>query len=677
MTDADVEFYSIAGDSDDEAEKLSVLCSPRSSYPGRGIVGADAAEEEEAWLRCWDLLPLAGFGAQGCHVAASWLLLSLSAGSAAQAGVSAAGAADVWQAPHPAVQLKVWQDSVAQQAVAAGCASQGLDGHVSQQVTAVSANGLQLQLSSKHWDLVAACILQAANAAARHAVTPQPDRARPKQAARQQLRQQGQKHLSQLHVALQELQVLLFVPPDTAEVVVQPRMLLMRSSSGHNSRHGSKTTAGAHEVQAGRRSSGAFAPWQDPGSEPTTPTAAAGMHGMHPVLPAAAAAGSGQLASCIAQTVQLKLSVELDMALPADGRPDKLLKVQVPTASVQLGTAPWDAAAARLCADVMQAVQQEQLLLLLAQDIRAHSGAGDPTSKQSPLTPTAVGERYHSSPQIGQHLQVGVRSVSGWVSTTRLSLLLNIQQHLLQHLPALTAAAAMAGPSSSSYTGGCAAGAAPVAGGSPAGINGADLTASGSLAGSASLTNGFALNSSSMRRRSVEQPHAEPRLVVDSRIDVAVQKIAILVSTDEPEPWLLRQQQQLSPRRAESSTSSPDHGLGPKGQGAGVRSPGVGTGLGQLAAPSGYAPLSTCSTPLIEVALLPLDVRLQLLKPVGPKRGGAGQAVVQVDVGARVRADVYSVDKLGWEPVLESWAFKVRFCDGSRLGFGCTTSWRM
>jgi hypothetical protein len=680
MTDADVEFYSIAGDSDDETEKLSALGSPHSSYPGRGTVGVDAAEEEEAWLRYWKLLPLAGFGSHGCHVAASWLLLSLSATSAAQAVVSKAGAADIWQAPHPAVQLKIWQDSVHQQA--AGCASQGLDGHVSRQVIAVSANGLQLQLSCKHWDLVAACILQAANAAARHAVIPQPNTVGAKQAARHQLRQrQGQKQLSQLHVALQELQLLLFVPPDVAEVVVQPRMLLMHTSSGHSSRHCSKTTAGACELQAGRRSSGAFAPWQDPGSEPTTPTAAGGMHAIHPVLPAMAAAGSGQSTSCAVQTALLKLSVQLDMTLPDDGMPGKLLQVQVPTASVQLGAAPWDAAAARLCADVRQAVQQEQLLLLLAQDVRVHSGAaaaGDPTNKQIPLAPTAAAARYHSSTRIGQYLQVGVRSVSGWVSTTRLSLLLNIQQTLLQQLPAMTAAAAMAGPSCSFYTGGRAAGAATVAGGSPGGINGADLTTSGSLAGSASLTNGFALNSSSMRRRSVEKPSAEPQWVVDSSINVAVQKIAVLVSTDEPELWLLQQQQQLSLMRAEGSTSSPDRGLGPIGQGTGVRSFGAGAGLGRLAAASGYAHLSTCSTPLVEVALLPLNVRLQLLKPVGSKPGGAEQAVVQVDVNARVRADVYSVDKLGWEPVLESWAFKVGWCcDGSRLSFCCTVLWHV
>jgi hypothetical protein len=161
-----------------------------------------------------------------------------------------------------------------------------------------------------------------------------------------------------------------------------------------------------------------------------------------------------------------------------------------------------------------------------------------------------------------------------------------------------------------------------------------------------------------MRLRSMEQQHIAD--VPDSSITVSVQTVAVLVSTDEPEPWLLQQQQQhLSPRRSGSSFSSPERGAAAGPSTSSVQSPVQQQQPFRLSPPAGYAPFSTCSTPLMEVALTPLRVRLQLLKPCGARQGAAGQAVVQVEVDARVRAGVYSVDKLGWEPVLDPWALKV------------------
>lgn len=640
LTDAELEFYSIAGDSEQDEEREQQLSGLGGSPHSLGF-GAESgtAEEQGAWLHGWDLLPLAGFASRGCQVAASWLLLSLSAVGAA--GTDGSPAAVPQQ--HPALTLDVWQDMLSSQQAPRGQP-------VQRQVTDVSLAGLQLQLSSKHWDLVAPCILQAANTAAARPVAAAPQTVRRAAPYQQQL---PQGRLSQLHLGLQELQVLLFVPPDVFPdaPLQQPRVVLMCSSSGggaHRDGHSGRVLGGG--VQAGqsrRTSSEGFGPWQDPGSEPTTPTAAAGPgsgQAQHLVLPVGAgSSSSSHLLGCAAQTVTLKLSVELDMQLPAAGRPASLQQLHVPTACVQLGAAPWHAASGRVCSGTVvpgPATQQEQLLLLLAQGMRVTAG-----SPAGGLLPGAG---------LGQQLQVCVSSVSGWVSTTRLTLLLNIQQQLMQQLPALNAAAAMAGPSSNAYAAVAAAG-----GGAPGYISRSELPAATSLTSSASLMNGHAVSSSSvsMRRRSMEQQQsAGPRLVLDSSIAVAVNKAAILVSTDEPEPWLL--QQQLSPGRADGSPVS--CGLAAQAAGS-ARSPGTRPVLGRLAAPTGYAPLSTSSTPLVEVALLPLDVRLQLLKPCGSRKGAEGQTVVQVDVTARLRADVYSVDKLGWEPVLDPWAFKVGF----------------
>lgn len=646
LTDAELEFYSIAGDSEQDEEREQQLSGLGGSPHSWGLgAGLGAAEEQDAWLHGWDLLPLAGFASRGCQVAASWLLLSLSAVGAA-AGTDGSPAAVPQQ--HPALTLNVWQDMLSSQQAPRGQP-------VQRQVTDVSLAGLQLQLSSKHWDLVAPCILQAANTAAARPVVTAPQTVR-RAAPRQQQLPQGR--LSQLHLGLQELQVLLFMSPDAFPdaPLQQPRVLLMCSSSSgsgaHRDGHSGRGLGGG--VQAGqsrRTSSEGFGPWQDPGSEPTTPNAAAGLgsgQAQHVVLPVGAGSSSStsHMLGCAAQTVTLKLSVELNMQLPAADRPASLQQLHVPTACVQLGAAPWDAASGRVCAGTVvpgPATQQEQLLLLLAQGMRVTAG-----SPAGGLLPGAG---------LGQHLQVCVSSVSGWVSTTRLTLLLNIQQQLMQQLPALNAAAAMAGPSSNAYAAAAAAG-----GSAPGYISRTELPAATSLTSSASLMNGHAVVSSSvsMRRRSMEQQQsAGPRLVLDSSIAVAVSKVAILVSTDEPEPWLLQQQQQLSPGRANGSPVS--CGLAAQAAGS-ARSPGTWSAFGSLAAPTGYAPLSTCSTPLVEVALLPLDVRLQLLKPCGSRRqGAAGQTVVQVDVTARLRADVYSVDKLGWEPVLDPWAFKVGF----------------
>jgi len=665
LTDADVEFYSIAGDSEDaydDGERLSAFGSPRSQHAAAdepGLKGVDDTNaEDEAWLRCWHLLPLAGFGGQGCAAAASWLLLSLSAGAPASAadGVhSPAGQAGLVQ-QQPALQLEVRQEFAPNTSVAGAAAVAAAIAE--SQVTSVFASQLQLQLSSKHWDLVAACILQAVNAAKRPAGAPTRKLASPQQP----VQQQQQRPPPLLHVGLQELQVVLFVPPDAAEAPSQGQTLHMRRSSGHSSRCGAQLACNTGQQQTARQKSPGFGPWQDPGSEPTTPTfgaaaAAAGWSAAQTSEPSMAAGASGShRALCAAQTVVLTLSIEADIALSAGGTAGGLQQLRVPALSLQLGAEPWDMAAGRpdaRCSNGVDA-QQERLLLLLVQGIRLSAGSSTSSLPGGVNMPAGA---VPNTKQLGRHLQVGVSSVSGWVSTTRASLLLNLQQHLMQQLPAITAAAAMAGPSSFPGPLQAAAAAAVVQGSSgleqPAGAN---LVGAPSLVGGKQQLSG---NSSSMRRGSLEQTSTGAQLVLDSSVDVAVQKVAVLVSTDEPEPWLLLQltqrPQHVLASPAGSRVSSPQQ----LSSQATLHGAAASLLLATRPLAAAAASLGTCSTPLLEVALLPVSIRLAVLKPLAARPGLAGQQVLQVDVDARVRADVYNVEKLGWEPVLDPWSFKV------------------
>jgi hypothetical protein len=669
LTDADVEFYSIAGDSEDHDDALSGFGSPRSVRQHGDAAGVNAldGDDDESWLHGWQLLPLAGFSGQGCQAAASWLLLSLSADGiiGSMQGVSAAAVQNQQQ---PALQLELSRDmqlelsrDVATQLTSAAASTAPA---AVRQVTTVSTSGLQLQLSSRHWDLVAACVLQAVNAASRPKSTAQPlKQPMPQQlASQQQNSSHGQQQvcLSQLRLELQELHVVLFVPPAALEPPTHPRTLFMRSSSGTSSRCGMRAQG---QQQSECDTGGGYRPWQDPGSEPTTPTKASaggGAQGMTPAHFGAAAVGAGrQTTSSAAQTVSLRLSLAADVSLPGPGKAASLQRVFVPAASVTLGAAPFDTSTGMVCMDPASAsAHQEQLLLLLARDIHVSSGSFQ--ENPSVATASAAGAAH----SVGQHLKVGVSSISSWVSTTRLTLLLNLQQHLLQQLPALTAAAAMAGPAS--Y-----AGAQPPPSAAAARAPSAQLSKADSFALTTSLgaaANGYSTGSSSMHRRSPEQQSTYALLSVDSSIAVAVQKVAVLVSTDEPEPWLLQQQQQHAAASRDSScTSSPDRFPGPASlHTAHSSSSALSPGACQSSrlATSGYTPLSTCSTPLLELALLPLDVSLQLLKPTGHRQGAgsAGRAAVRVEVSAAVRADVYSVDKLGWEPVMDPWGLQVSLC---------------
>lgn len=229
----------------------------------------------------------------------------------------------------------------------------------------------------------------------------------------------------------------------------------------------------------------------------------------------------------------------------------------------------------------------------------------------------------------------------------RLSLLLNLQQQLLQQWPALTAAAAMAGPSKYRGTGADAyaaqyaefvAAVAPV----PGGLPDVYLQPAQSVAASQDCN---LLSGTRSRLRDHNSRSAVPR-TRGLCCSITVHKVAVLVSTDEPEPWLLQPSaSSWSPR----THSSPNRigGLLP------------GSTIGSA--------LAVCTTPLLEVALLPVTVRLQIItQPAAASatvRAGCSTnvgSVVRVSLKSVLRADVYSVDKLGWEPVLDPWCLEVR-----------------
>jgi hypothetical protein len=333
----------------------------------------------------------------------------------------------------------------------------------------------------------------------------------------------------------------------------------------------------------------------------------------------------------VVQTLQLRLSVAAELAQDQQSPGLQLQRVHVPALAVQLGAAAWnaelgrprtpDAAGSVSGADAVQQ-ERQQLLLLLVKAVEL-------TTSNAQCMAAAPG------------LRVCVDSITGWVSTTRLALLMSLQQQVAQQLPALGAAAAMAGPG-------------PGAAGEAAGR---DEAVSWAPQGPPGLHTSSAVSS---RRRSVDGPHTAAPAALG--VTVGVRKLAVLVSSDEPEPAALHAQHHRVAAVGTGSCSSSMPGSGQQQQ--------AGNAPSHASAPAGSAAsLATCSTPLLEVVLLPLEVTL-LHKAGAHHAGGSssssssssrlgGGPELRVSVSATLHVDVYSVDKLGWEPLLDPWRFQV------------------
>lgn len=759
--DEEAEFFSIAGDSS-SADELSLIAEDEQHSIGgspskqaldstAGAAGAAAADDEELLFQ--ELLPLAGFDKDGCLATARWLLLSLAAG-----GGTSGTAAALQLTVSEGKQLQTQQCNVACAAtiVAGNPSGEGTEGRAShqpqqqlllhQQRISVALLGWQLQVSGKHWDMVAACVMQAYNAttaaavgqkAAAAAVSPrsqqgqqqQPPSAAAQPDASSSTSQQpsvalaavaAERQQLQLLVDVQQLQVTLFLAPDSA-APANPRQ--ERQQQWDSLQHSS-----CHNRDCG--------PWQDPGGSPTAAAAAEGdagsassaaqgrrlssgllrtSGGLSTLL--AAEQATQQQQQLAAQTLTLTLSVSAAADTSAGPgqtaaetgshglqQPEQqmvLQSIKVPELSVSVGAAPWDMAAAKpvsstgnnapdvtggkaptaATAAADQQQQQQPLLLVLLKGLQVQYAATAAAAFSAPEDANRpAGSLLEAQPaSTGLMFEVQVGCVSSWVSTTRLSLLMNLQQQLNAQLPAITAAADMAG-GFARYRPEAAAAAPAAATPRASGATAAGSTAAGGATGSTDHTASSAAplvgcNSSSftmvgtdggsfaMKRTSSRSAGTSSSSISIVSCSLVVHKLAVLCSTDEPEPWLLQQHS--------SSTSS--------SRASGDRLSSSIGGIAALAAGRGdSAPaFTTCTTPLLEAALLPLQVDVQLAPSAAAVRGGrtsgsgssggAGR-VLRVAVRAKCLADVYNVDKLGWEPLLEPWEFKVRV-------IGCRHEW--
>jgi hypothetical protein len=728
--DDDAEFYSIAGDSS-AADDASVTgddddphqqqhaqrrrCSSTGGTPSAAATakrGDNAVDEDSLLLT--ELLPLAGFDGEGCLATARWLLLSLSAGYSSSSSSSSSSTAPA------AVQVTAAEELSPAPAAAAAAEGSSSRGRSEQQlafqqqrtIIRVLLQGWQLHISGKSWDMAAACIMQAVNAAASVNRKPKAPRNRPSQQQQQQHKQEVQ-----LLLDVQKLQAMLFLAPEAA-APCNPRQLKQQQQQQQQP-----------EVSRSSRDCG---PWQDPGNSPTA-AAAAGFGRSAGPGAAAASRDEQQLA---AETVTLELSASAELGTPGSSSssssskcapPDSqqqrlvLQSFKVPELSVSVGAAMWDAVAARPVGAAgagfaeaaagnaagsseqqqQQQQQEHRLLLLLLKGLQLQhtaaigggisiaaaaagldamhsddqstataatglsSEAGQRDTRQQQL-PLASFDDSHNDSLLGFEVHVG--SSSGWVSTTRLSLLLNLQQQLMAQLPAISAAADLAG-GPAKYRGDAAAAAAAVdsaAGAATAGTASSGdayaadalsssntrsmpAAASGVLAAASCSGIGSSSNSSSARLpgSSSSRMAAVQQVVACS---LTVHKLAVLCSTDEPDPWLL--QQHGSSRGGVTSSPAAAAGAAPT------------SSAGSTIDSSNAVPFTTCATPLLELALLPLQIDVQLVKitAAGRSNGSSSSSRHVVDVAVRGSccADVYSVDKLGWEPLLDPWEFKVR-----------------
>jgi hypothetical protein len=690
--DDDAEFYSIAGDSsaaDDvsttgEDEDLQQQHTPkkrRSSTGGTASAAAagvadGAADDDNLLLR--ELLPLAGFDGDGCLATARWLLLSLSAGCNSSSSIAAT-----------AVQVTV--DETAGPANAStGCRTHQQQLVAKQRSIHVLLQGWQLHVSGKSWDMAAACLMQAVNAAAAAAAAahskPKAPSARPQQQQQQQQQQtastsgtgsasataadQQQQQLQvRLLLNVEALQVMLFIAPEGV-APCNPRQLKQQQQQ---------------QQQEGLRSSRDCGLWQDPGDSPTAAAAAArvgssSMPRSAPPMGAASIAEQQQQQQLAAETVMLKLSASAELATPgssSSGSSKQQLVLQsfsVPELSSSVGAVLWDAVAARpfgtvspgtaapgagtnhRSSDEQQQQQQQQhaLLVLLLKDLGLQHTVGS-----GGATADAVGADANANSSafsVGFALHVG--SVNGWVSTTRLSLLLNLQQQLMAQLPAISAAADLAGAPAKYRSDGAVAAAAAdnsSAAGTAAGSGyAADafgssraslITPAASGVFAAASSSGIGSSDSRSARLPGSSSSSMPAVQQVITCSLTVHKLAVLCSTDEPDHWLL--QQHGSSRGAAAAAAAGDAPIG---------------NAGSRINSSSTAPFTTCATPLLELALLPLQVDVQLATTTaaaGPSSSSSSRRVLGATVHGSCSADVYSVDKLGWEPLLDPWEFKV------------------
>jgi hypothetical protein len=721
--DDDAEFYSIAGDSS-AADDISVTgddddphqqqqhahrrrCSSTGGTPSAAAAAkrGDAAVDDDGLLLT-ELLPLAGFDGEGCLATARWLLLSLSAGYSSSSSSSSTAPA--------AVQVTV-AEQVLPPAAAAAASSSASQYEQVQTIIRVLLQGWQLHISGKSWDMAAACIMQAVNAAG--SISRKAPNNRP-----QRQQQQSHKQEVQLLLDVQKLQAVLFLAPEAA-APCNPRQLRQQQQQ---------------EVSRSSRDCG---PWQDPGSSPTAAAAAAGF-GRRSAGPGAAAVSKDeqQQQQLAAETVTLELSAVAELGTsnssssscaPPDNQQQQqqlvLQSFQVPELSVSVGAAQWDAAAARPVSSAgagstvdsagnaagssQQQQQQEQpLLLLLLKGLQlqhaAASGGGGGIHNAAAAAATASNAALSDDrstaaaaaaagltsdargPDTRQHVlltssdalnpsdesslgfEVHVGSISCWVSTTRLSLLLNLQQQLMAQLPAISAAADLAGgharyrgdPAAAdddddSAGAAAAAGAATSGDGCRADAFGSSKARSSMPAASGVLAAASSSGIGSSNSRSVKSPGSSSSRIAAVQQVVAcsltVHKLAVLCSTDEPDPWLLQQHgsSRGSVTASAAAAAAAAAGVAPTGS------------AGSSIDSSTAVPFTTCATPLLELALLPLQIDVQLVTKLAAAAGrssSSSRRVLGVTVHGSCCADVYSVDKLGWEPLLDPWEFKVR-----------------
>eukprot|EP00775_Hariotina_reticulata_P007318 gene7318-7530_t len=233
----------------------------------------------------------------------------------------------------------------------------------------------------------------------------------------------------------------------------------------------------------------------------------------------------------------------------------------------------------------------------------------------------------HNSSNHGSALKVTVSSISCWMSTVRLTLLQNLAHVLQQQQHALSAASIAAGRLRHGPKPGC----TTVSGNSvPGSGRGSMTTACGS-------SNGVELGAASAQAAAVS-------------CSVSIQKLALLCNTDEPDSWLLQ---------------------------AGSR------GAACSQAGAACAAITTCSTPLLEAVLSPIQVAVHMATAAG--NAGSSNGTVRaassstsgskksfcVELRGRCQADVYNVDKLGWEPLLDPWNFKLLVNCSPAAAAGC------
>jgi hypothetical protein len=703
LEDDAAEFFSLDGDSSDADE------DGNGSWSWGWTTGAlagtwqptcpDHHQQQQQQMPA-KLLMMDGLGATGCAAQSRWLLLRL---------LAAGGAGN------PAVRITVHNSCSSGDGGGGG----GNGGVVADMRAEVVLMGWQLQASCVDWERIMVCALQMAHAAtsspaaavahssAQHAVAGQP-RAQQRQRAVLQSQLHGyygqpQQQLQQsqwgtnaseqlpcqaplpapapspprlaLVLDMQDIQACLFLPPANASAAgCGEAVAHMHAAEPSNSTDlhtggggGSSSSRRGNSDKVQSSSSSYYCPWQDPGGPDSgSPTwAGSGDGGSGCADLASRAVDCAASPPLFAQTLLLQASGRAELKLGAGGvQPDDacsprqvagLYAAQLPQLLLSLGALPWDSrhgrpgegggfqAASHLPAQSIRPplspTQQQQhqqaaadatnlpVLLLKDMQLKAAAQAFAAASLDDPAADnSAHGVGMSGQQQQHQHLQpqpgdaayaVRIGSISVWVSTARLALLLQLWQQAEQRLPALAAA------------------------------------------------EGLALATPNTRRGG-RTPHGSDSTAAQRSVccELLVLRGAVLVSTDEPEPRF--------PASASAAGGVAAVGIDepPAATVNAARRTGDWTGRQAAAGKPGL--LGACSTPLFEVALLPLRVRLCAAAPTaamarvaGAQRDHNGGGTVArslklcLAVSGSVIIDSYCVSKLGWEPVLDMWPFEV------------------